>query len=569
MQEIYAEPIKPELIGERIREIKDAGVVVVRVGHARSAPSRSPSTSSRPSSTCSSSRARSCRPSTSPRRSSRSTSRRFVRELDIPVIVGGCASYQAALHLMRTGAAGVLVGVGPGHACTTRGVLGIGVPQATAIADARAARMRHLDETGVYVHVIADGGMGTGGDIAKAIVCGADAVMIGSPLAAAAEAPGRGYHWGMATFHPTLPRGARVQAGAAGHARGDPRRPGPRERRPPQPVRRPAHLDGHLRLRDGQGVPEGRGHGGAGAADRGQVAPAGRRASGWVTEVGRPRDAEPFDTGPRRRLRRPVRPAHRPPGARGARLQRDRAPHHHRRRDRRPRSRRASSSRRARSRSTSRARPRIDPASTTLGVPVLGICYGAQLVAQQLGGEVARTGRGEYGRTELDASSTAACSSAPTSRPTQHGVDEPLRLDHRGARRASPSPRRTADAPVAALEDAERGIYGVQFHPEVVAHAARPGDARSTSSTTSAAASPTWTMTSIIETQVERDPGAGRPRPGDLRPVRRRRLRGRRRARAQGHRPPAHLRVRRHRAACARARASRSSRPSAATRASS
>ena len=116
---------------------------------------------------------------------------------------------------MRTGAAGILVGVGPGHACTTRGVLGVGVPQATAIADARAARMRHLDETGVYVHVIADGGMGTGGDMAKAIVCGADAVMIGAPLAAALEAPGRGYHWGMATFHPTLPRGARVATPAA------------------------------------------------------------------------------------------------------------------------------------------------------------------------------------------------------------------------------------------------------------------------------------------------------------------------------------------------------------------
>jgi IMP dehydrogenase len=95
-------------------------------------------------------------------------------------------------------------------------VLGIGVPQATAIADARAARMRHLDETGVYVHVIADGGMGTGGDIAKAVVCGADAVMIGSPLAAAVEAPGRGFHWGMATFHPTLPRGARVRTQVRG-----------------------------------------------------------------------------------------------------------------------------------------------------------------------------------------------------------------------------------------------------------------------------------------------------------------------------------------------------------------
>ena len=142
--------------------------------------------------------------------------KKFIREFEIPVVVGGCASYSTALHLMRTGAVGVLVGVGPGHACTTRGVLGIGVPQATAIADAAGARIRHLDETGVYVHVIADGGMRTGGDIAKAIACGADSVMIGSPLAAAYEAPGRGYHWGMATFHPDLPRGARVHAGQRG-----------------------------------------------------------------------------------------------------------------------------------------------------------------------------------------------------------------------------------------------------------------------------------------------------------------------------------------------------------------
>jgi IMP dehydrogenase len=137
--------------------------------------------------------------------------KKFIREYDIPIIVGGCASYQAALHLMRTGAVGILVGVGPGNACTTRGVLGLGVPQATAIADAAGARMRHLDETGVYVQVIADGGMSRGGDIAKAIACGADAVMIGSPLTSAHEAPGKGYHWGMATFHPTLPRGARVR----------------------------------------------------------------------------------------------------------------------------------------------------------------------------------------------------------------------------------------------------------------------------------------------------------------------------------------------------------------------
>jgi IMP dehydrogenase len=215
MQDIYAEPIKPELIGQRIREIRDAGVVACA--------------------------------SVTPQRTSAFTEaileaeldllviqgtvvsaehvsktveplnlKRFIRELEIPVIVGGCASYNAALHLMRTGAVGVLVGVGPGHACTTRGVLGIGVPQATAIADAAGARMRHLDETGVYVHVIADGGMSTGGDIAKAIACGADAVMVGSPLAAGVEAPGRGHHWGMATFHPTLPRGARVRTAVRG-----------------------------------------------------------------------------------------------------------------------------------------------------------------------------------------------------------------------------------------------------------------------------------------------------------------------------------------------------------------
>jgi IMP dehydrogenase len=135
----------------------------------------------------------------------------FIASVGIPCIVGGCASYHTALHLMRTGAAGVLVGVGPGAACTTRGVLGVGVPQATAIADAAAARVQHLLETGQYVNVIADGGMRTGGDIAKAIACGSDAVMIGSPLARAHEAPGRGTHWGMATFHPTLPRGARVR----------------------------------------------------------------------------------------------------------------------------------------------------------------------------------------------------------------------------------------------------------------------------------------------------------------------------------------------------------------------
>ncbi len=210
MQEIYAEPIKEDLVGRRIAEIKEAGVT--------SCASVTPQRTAQLSKAILDAEldllviqgtvvsAEHVSKTVEPL-----NLKRFIRELEIPVIVGGCASYQAALHLMRTGAVGILVGVGPGHACTTRAVLGLGVPQATAIADAAGARMRHLDETGVYVHVIADGGMSTGGDIAKAIACGADAVMIASPLAAAHEAPGRGYHWGMATFHPTLPRGARVR----------------------------------------------------------------------------------------------------------------------------------------------------------------------------------------------------------------------------------------------------------------------------------------------------------------------------------------------------------------------
>jgi len=215
MQELYAEPIKPELIGERIRQIKDAGVISC----ASVTPQRTEQLAPHMLAAELDLMVIQGTVVTAEHKSKNHEPlnlKQFVRRLEIPVIVGGCASYEAALHLMRTGAAGILVGVGPGQACTTRGVLGIGVPQATAIADARAARMRHLDETGVYVHIIADGGMSTGGDIAKAIVCGADAVMIGSPLAAAHEAPGRGYHWGMATFHPTLPRGARVQTSPRG-----------------------------------------------------------------------------------------------------------------------------------------------------------------------------------------------------------------------------------------------------------------------------------------------------------------------------------------------------------------
>jgi IMP dehydrogenase len=207
MQEIYAEPVRAELIGARIREIKAAGVV--------SCASVTPQRTSQYAPAILAAEldllvihgtvvsAEHVSKSVEPL-----NLKRFIRELEIPVLVGGCASSSAALHLMRTGAVGVLVGVGPGH--------GVGVPQATAIADAAGARMRHLDETGVYVHVVAAGGMSTGGDVAKAIACGADAVMIGSPLAAAVEAPGRGYHWGMSTFHPTLPQGSRLPAPARG-----------------------------------------------------------------------------------------------------------------------------------------------------------------------------------------------------------------------------------------------------------------------------------------------------------------------------------------------------------------
>ena len=215
MQEVYAAPVIPELIGERVRQMREKATLV----SAAVTPQRAKKLFDHLASAevdllviqgtivTAEHKSKTRKPL---------NLKKVVRELPMPVVVGGCASYEAGLHLMRTGASGVLVGVGPGAACTSRGVLGIGVPQATAIADVRAARMRHLDETGVYVHLIADGGMATGGDIAKAIACGADAVMLGSPLAAAVEAPGGGYHWGMATPHPALPRGARVHVGRRG-----------------------------------------------------------------------------------------------------------------------------------------------------------------------------------------------------------------------------------------------------------------------------------------------------------------------------------------------------------------
>ena len=210
MQEIYRQPIDPALVAQRVKEIKAGGVLAAgaftpqRVReHYEAALEAGLDVLVIQGTVVSAEHVSS--------NGSALNLKEFIAGLDVPVIVGGCASYHTALHLMRTGAEGVLVGVGPGAACTTRGVLGVGVPQATAIADAAAARAQHSLDTGRYVNVIADGGMRTGGDIAKAIACGADAVMVGSPLSRAKEAPGRGFHWGMATFHPTLPRGARVK----------------------------------------------------------------------------------------------------------------------------------------------------------------------------------------------------------------------------------------------------------------------------------------------------------------------------------------------------------------------
>ncbi|MFA6349842.1 MAG: GuaB3 family IMP dehydrogenase-related protein [Candidatus Omnitrophota bacterium] len=141
---------------------------------------------------------------------------KFCKNTKIPVILGNCVTYETTLELMYTGAAGLLIGVGPGAACTTRGVLGIGVPQVTATVDAAAARDYYFKRTGRYVPIITDGGMNRGGDICKAFASGADAVMIGSSFARAKEAPGRGYHWGMATSHVNLPRGTRIYVGTTG-----------------------------------------------------------------------------------------------------------------------------------------------------------------------------------------------------------------------------------------------------------------------------------------------------------------------------------------------------------------
>jgi IMP dehydrogenase len=216
MQQIYSEPIKAELIRDRIAEIRAGGVTV----SGALSPQRTKEFSEVVlkagvdlfvirGTTVSAEHVSSNEEALN--------LKQFIYDLDVPVIVGGAANYTAALHLMRTGAAGVLVGFGGGAASTTRKVLGIHVPMATAVADVAGARRDYMDESGGrYVHVIADGGLGTSGDIVKAISCGADAVMLGSVLARADQAPGKGWHWGQEAFHEELPRGNRVQVGSSG-----------------------------------------------------------------------------------------------------------------------------------------------------------------------------------------------------------------------------------------------------------------------------------------------------------------------------------------------------------------
>lgn len=216
MQEIYAQPIKPELITARLQEVRAAGVTVAGAlspqrtqEHWRTVVDAGVDLFVIRGTTVSAEHVSG--------RAEPLNLKRFIYELDVPVIVGGASTYTAALHLMRTGAAGVLVGFGGGAAHTTRVSLGIHAPMATAVADVAAARRDYLDESGGrYVHVIADGGVGRSGDLVKAIACGADAVMLGAALARATQAPGRGWHWGPEAHHPDLPRGERVEVGTAG-----------------------------------------------------------------------------------------------------------------------------------------------------------------------------------------------------------------------------------------------------------------------------------------------------------------------------------------------------------------
>jgi IMP dehydrogenase len=215
LQKIYQEPVQADLIAARIRQIKDGGAIAA----VSSIPQRAAEFGAIAQESGADVFVVQSTVSTVRHISSEYQSldlAKFCRDMRIPVIVGNTVGYDVTLEIMKCGPAAVLIGVGPGAACTSRGVLGLGVPQVTATVDCAAARDAYFKKTARYVPIITDGGMSNGGDVCKALACGADAVMVGSAFAKAKEAPGRGYHWGMATPHANLPRGTRIKVGATG-----------------------------------------------------------------------------------------------------------------------------------------------------------------------------------------------------------------------------------------------------------------------------------------------------------------------------------------------------------------
>src|SRR5215216_2540348 len=475
MQRIYAEPIKEELIGQRIREIKEQGVVAAasltpqRVRRYYEAALDAGLDILVIQGTVVS--AEHVSANTEPL-----NLKEFIREVPVPVLVGGCASYATGLHLMRTGAEGVLVGVGPGAACTTRGVLGIGVPQATAIADVAAARSQHMLETGEYVKVIADGGMRNGGDVSKAFAAGARV------RGARPRLPlGHGH------VPPVAPARRAREDHAERHARADPARPGPRERRHLQPDGQPAHLDGHLRLRGHPGVPQGRGDGSPGAPVRGQAAPAGaghrhgrhggrgatsgherrvgrsgaRRGVVGTQEVTREAAAEPLAAATDEVLVLDFGGQYSQLIARRVRecgVFAELLPHHVPVEDverRRPRALILSGGPAS---VYAEGAPKLRTELLDLGIPVLGICYGMQAMVLELGGRVEGAEVGEFGRSHLTVASHGRLLAGTP-------AEQSCWMSHRDTV-YEPPPGFTAlasstESPVAAIEDSERGLYGI------------------------------------------------------------------------------------------------------------
>jgi IMP dehydrogenase len=216
MQELYSQPVREDLIRKRIAEIKERGGIAAVSGTPVAALKFGKAIAEAGADLFFVQATVVSTEHIGPEGQESLDLEALCRDFGVPVIIGNCVTYDVALKLMRAGAAGVMVGIGPGAACTSRGVLGIGIPQATSVADCAAARDDYMKESGRYVPIVADGGIVTGGDICKCIACGADAVMIGSPIARSAEAPGRGFHWGMATPSPVLPRGTRIKVGTTG-----------------------------------------------------------------------------------------------------------------------------------------------------------------------------------------------------------------------------------------------------------------------------------------------------------------------------------------------------------------